>query len=357
MKKLGILFSTIITVLVAIVFFSYQLMPKQQNTKQTVTIYNWGDYLDPSLIKKFERQTGYHVRYETFDSNEAMYTKLKQGGTSYDIVIPSDYMIQKLKKQHLLQPLDYQKIKGMNNLDPKTLNHPFDPENKYSIPYFFGTLGIVYNQKLLPKGVKIKHWSDLWNPKLKNSIMLFDGTREIVGMALLKQGDSLNSQKTSELQAAKKQLQTLVPNIKGIVADEMKTYLINEEASVGITFSGEAQKMTQQNSDLHYIVPPEGSNLWFDNIVIPKTMANEKGAYAFINFMLEPENAYQNAKYIGYATPNLKAQAKLPQNIRDNHVMYPTAKQFEHLAVYQVLPKKVLDEYYRIFLDFKLLNN
>lgn len=356
MKKLGMLFLTVISILVLIIVALNQLTTQEKQQK-TLTIYNWGDYLDPSLIKKFEAKTGYHVQYETFDSNEAMYTKLKQGGTSYDIVIPSDYMIQKLRSQHLLKLLDKNKIKGLDNLSPLTLNQPFDPNNKYSIPYFFGTLGIVYNDKLLPKGVKIQHWSDLWNPKLHQNIMLFDGAREILGIALIKNHDSLNSQNISQLKEAKSSLDKLTPNVKGIVADEMKTYLINGEAAVGVTFSGEAISMMQKNKHLHYVVPSEGSNLWFDNIVIPKSAKNVKGAYAFINFMLEPENALANAKYIGYATPNAKALAKLPQKIKEDKAIYPTKQQFKKLKVFKVLKPTILNYYYELFLDFKMLNN
>ena len=356
MKKLTILSLSIVSILVGLLVLIIKLQPNQKTDNQIVTIYNWGDYLDPALIDKFEKETGYYVRYETFDSNESMYTKLSQGGTSYDIAIPSDYMIQKLRKKHLLKKLDYKQIKGFDNLSPETLNQPFDPHNKYSIPYFFGTLGIIYNDRLLDD-VQIEHWRDLWNPKLKKQIMVFDGVREVLSIALLKDGSSINSHSQKNLIAAGLQLEDLVPNIKGIVADEMKTYLVNEEAAVGVTFSGDAMNMMQQNKHLKYVVPSEGSNLWFDNIVIPTTVHNEKGAYAFINFMLRPENALQNAKYIGYATANEVAKKQLPKELQNNRSIYPTKDQFSHLKVYELLPKKILDEYYRIFLNFKMLNN
>lgn len=356
MKKIISLVSVVGIIILLLGISLMSLNPKKNTNNKTLTIYNWGDYLDPSLIKKFEKETGYHVQYETFDSNEAMYTKIKQGGTSYDIAIPSDYMIQKMKKQHLLKPLDHSKIKGMDNLASYTLNQQFDYGNKYSIPYFFGTLGIVYNEKLLPKGVKIEHWRDLWNPKLKNNVMLFDGAREIISISLLKNGYDLNSTNTKELEKAKKDLNTLAPNVKALVADEMKMYLTNEEAAVGVTFSGEAMTMMANNPNLRYIVPSEGSNLWFDNIVIPKTAKNIKGAYAFINFMLDPINAKKNAEYIGYATPNKKAQDDLPDDIRNNPAIYPKEDQFNYLKVYKLLSKKDLDNYYKLFLNFKMLN-
>lgn len=356
MKRLYWLIATIILLIAGLWIGEYALSPQQEGkSDQTVTIYNWGDYIDPALIKKFEKQTGYHVRYETFDSNEAMYTKLKQGGTHFDIVIPSDYMIQKLKASNLLEPLNHKRIKGMNHIDPTLLNLPFDPHNRYSVPYFFGTLGIVYNENLLPQNVTIEHWGDLWNPALKGNIMLFDGAREVMGIALTRLGYSINSENHQQLNEASALLKGLTPNVKGIVADEMKMYMENNECAVGVTFSGEAAEMMSCNKHLRYIVPEEGSNLWFDNMVIPKGAENKAGAYAFINFMLEPKNAAQNAEYIGYATPNITARKYLPKRTTENTAFYPTKAQMKHLEVYRLLSPYWINVYNEDFLAFKLL--
>lgn len=282
----------------------------------TLTIYNWGDYIDPALIKKFEKETGYKVNYETFDSNEAMYTKIQQGGTAYDIAIPSEYMIQKMMKAKMLLPLDHSKLKGLENIDARFLDQSFDPKNKFSVPYFWGTLGIIYNDKFID-GRQIQHWDDLWRPELKNNVMLIDGAREVLGLSLNSLGYSLNSKNDQQLRQATDKLNRLTNNVKAIVADEIKMYMANEESAVAVTFSGEAAEMLENNEHLHYVIPSEGSNLWFDNIVMPKTAKNKDGAYAFMNFMLRPENAAQNAEYIGYSTPNKEAknyyQKKLPK--------------------------------------------
>ncbi|MGG5359072.1 MULTISPECIES: ABC transporter substrate-binding protein [unclassified Enterococcus] len=354
MKKLQSLFIGILLIIL-VLFFGVRQLEKSSGMRgaEIVTIYNWGDYIDPSLIKKFEKEYGYKVNYETFDSNEAMFTKIQQGGTNYDIAVPSEYMIQKMMKENLLYPLDHSKIKGLENIDPRFLDLDFDPDNKYSIPYFWGTLGIVYNDKVFKEG-EIQHWDDLWNPKLKDSLMLIDGAREVMGLSLNSLGYSLNSKNDAEITEAAKKLNTLTPNVKAIVADEIKMYMINEEASAAVTFSGEAADMMWENEHLHYVIPTEASNLWFDNIVMPKTAKNKQGAYDFINFMLEPENAAQNAEYIGYSTPNQKAKALLPEEISGDKQFYPDDETISHLEVYEDLGPKYLGIYNDRFLEFKM---
>ncbi|MGT2924132.1 ABC transporter substrate-binding protein [Streptococcus caviae] len=341
----------IVLVLAGLVFYmSRQASGSGKSDK--LVIYNWGDYIDPELLTKFTKETGIQIQYETFDSNEAMYTKIKQGGTTYDIAVPSDYMISKMRAERLLVKLDQSQIKGWNNLDRQFLGKSFDPSNAYSIPYFWGTVGIVYNSKMLTEAPK--HWSDLWNKDYANSIMLVDGAREVIGFGLNSLGYSLNTKNSAELKKAENRLNQLTPNIKAIVGDEMKGYLIRGDAALGVTFSGEASEMLDANEDLRYLVPSEGSNLWFDNLVIPKTVKHKKEAYAFINFMLKPQNAAQNASYIGYATPNAKAKELLPADIKNNKAFYPDAKTVSRLEVYDNLGKKWLGVYNDLYLQFKM---
>lgn len=258
-----------------------------------------------------------------------------------------------MMEEHLLKPLDHSKIKGLDNIDPRFLDLSFDPDNRYSIPYFWGTLGIVYNDKFFAEG-EIKEWDDLWKPELKDSIMLIDGAREVIGLGLNSLGYSLNSKDDKQLTAAFNKLRKMTPNIKAIVADEIKMYMANEEASVAVTFSGEAADMMYENEHIHYVIPSEGSNLWFDNMVIPKTSKNEEGAYAFLNFMLEPENAAQNAEYIGYSTPNKKALALLPDEITQDKQFYPSDELMKHLEVYENLGAQYLGIYNDLFLELKM---
>ena len=200
----------------------------------------------------------------------------------------------------------------------------------------------------------MQHWDDLWRPELKDNVMLIDGAREVIGLSLNSLGDSLNSKNMEQLRQATDKLNKLTKNVKAIVADEIKMYMINEESAAAVTFSGEAAEMLNQNEHLHYVIPSEGSNLWFDNIVIPKTAKNVKGAYEFINFMLEPENAAQNAEYIGYSTPNKAAKKLLPKEISEDEQFYPDDEVISHLEVYEDLGATYLGIYNDLFLEFKM---
>ena len=242
--------------------------------------------------------------------------------------------------------------KGIENIGPEFLNQSFDPGNKFSIPYFWGTLGIVYNETMVDEAPE--HWDDLWKPEYKNSIMLFDGAREVLGLGLNSLGYSLNSKDPQQLEETVDKLYKLTPNIKAIVADEMKGYMIQNNAAIGVTFSGEASQMLEKNPNLKYVVPTEASNLWFDNMVIPKTVKNQDAAYAFINFMLKPENALKNAEYVGYATPNNTAKELLPEETKEDKSFYPDADTMKNLEVYEKFDHKWTGKYSDLFLQFKM---
>ncbi|MED4270834.1 ABC transporter substrate-binding protein [Geobacillus stearothermophilus] len=320
---------------------------------KTVTVYNWGDYIDPALIREFEKETGWKVIYQTFDSNEAMMAKIAQGGATFDVAVPSDYAISKMIEENLLLPLDHDKLPNLQYIEPRFLNLPFDPHNRYSVPYFWGTVGIVYNREMLG-GKTITSWNDLWNPDLRNQILLVDGAREVMGMALNSLGYSLNDTNKAHLQEAKRKLDRLMPNVKAIVGDEIKLLLANEEAAIGVVWSGDAAEIIAKNDKLDYVVPKEGSNLWFDNMVIPKTAKNIEGAHAFINFMLDPKHAAQNAEYVGYSTPNKKALRYLPKDIAGDRRFYPDLDSAGPLEVYENLGKHMLAYYNELFLQFKM---
>lgn len=353
MKKLTFLLGFLASFIMILFLVRNTLDSAVAGSSDTVILYNWGDYIDPDLITEFEEETGYRVIYETFDSNEAMYTKIKQGGTKYDIAIPSEYMIDKMVSEDLLLPLDHAKIPTLAHIDERFLNKKFDLGNQFSVPYFWGTLGIVYNQKLVDEGT-ITSWQDLWKPELKNSILFIDGAREMIGLTLQSEGHSLNERNTELVRQAGKKLKTLMPNAKAVIADEMKMYMIQEEASVGVTFSGEAAVMLEENENLTYFVPEEGTNVWFDNIVIPKTASNIEGAYAFINFINRPEIAARNAEYIGYSTPNKDALALLPEEVTDDKAFYPSDEQIETMEVYENLGGELLGLYNDLFLEAKI---
>ena len=319
----------------------------------SISVYNWGEYIDPELIKQFEKETGITVIYETFDSNEAMMTKIENGGTSYDVAMPSEYAIEKMKKNDLLIPIDHSKIPNLTNIDPYFLDLPFDPGNKYSIPYFWGTVGIAFNPSLLD-GQTFESWEDLWDPSLKQEVILVDGAREVMGMGLNTLGYSLNTKDEGQLQEATDKLKTLSPNIKAIIGDEIVETMRRGESAVALVWSGQAADIMYVNEDIDYAVPKEGSNLWFDNMIIPKTAANVEGAHQFINFMLDPKIAAQNADYVGYSTPNEQAIKLMDPKVTGDERFYPTKEMRERLEVYKNLGVETLGKYNELFLEFKM---
>jgi spermidine/putrescine transport system substrate-binding protein len=354
MKKVMQMFTMVLIAALGLMYLTFVLNAQQgYSGENTLSVYNWGDYIDPDLIAKFQQETGIKIIYQTFDSNEAMLTKIAHGGTTFDIAIPSDYAINKMKEQGLLIPLDHSKIPNLKHIDPRFLDLPFDENNEYSAPYFWGTLGIIYNPEIL-EDMEFTSWNDLWDERLKNEILLMDSAREVIGMGLSSLGYSLNETDIDLLLEAKGKLDALTPNIKAIVGDEVKMLLANEEASIGVVWSGDASEIIGENDKLDYVIPDEGTNVWFDNIVIPASAKNVEGAHLFINFMLDPENAAQNTEYVGYSTPNMKALDYLPEEITCDARFYPGPDITDKFELYENLGKRMTAFYNELFLEFKM---
>ncbi|WP_124058743.1 ABC transporter substrate-binding protein [Vaginisenegalia massiliensis] len=354
MKKLIQSMVLILVTVVTLFGIRYQLEQSEGSAgNKIINFYNWGDYIDPELITQFEKETGYKIVYETFDSNEAMISKIQQGGTAYDVAVPSDYMIEVMIEKNLLIPLDYRQLDQAKNNDPRFMDLDFDPKNKYSLPYFWGTLGVLYNTKQVPEGA-IKTWDDLWKPEFKNQILMIDGAREVIGIGLQSEGKSLNEKSDQAIKASALKMKKLMPNIRAIVADEIKMYMAQNEAAVSVTYSGEAATAMSENEDLAYVVPEDGSNIWFDNIVIPKTSKNVKGAHALINFLMRPDVAAKNAEYIGYATPNKGAFKLMDPEITSDPAFYPNDELVSKLEIYKNLGQEKLIQYNDAYLEVKI---
>ena len=360
MKKLVSLIVAILA-MVAILFGVKNMLQAKESTEEVETsseqqqlfLFNWGNYIDPELIKEFEAETGIQVVYETFDSNDAMEAKLKQGGTRYDIVFPSESSITKLVNQNLLQKLDHSKIKGLENISPFLLNSPVDKGNQYTVPYFWGTVGIMVNTKYIDPE-SIQTWSDLWKEDFKNKVHVLDGNREALGMALQSLGYSLNSKNENELHAAEVKLKELKPNVRAVLNEEIKTMMKLEEAPIGMGYSGDAAAVAEENPNVQYILPKDGSAVWTDNFAIAHTAVNIDGAYAFINFMLRPENAARNAEYVGYSTPNEKAKELMNPEVTSDETYYPSEEIINSLEHYEYLGNDWIQKYNEAFLDFKM---
>ncbi|QTQ09019.1 ABC transporter substrate-binding protein [Macrococcoides canis] len=354
MKQLLQLIFISLAVAVLLLFSSRFIDPPPSGGKGNVLyVYNWGEYIDPDLLKKFEKEKGIRVILETFDSNEAMLAKIKNGGTSYDIAVPSEYAIQKMKNEKLLLPIDHNKIPNLKNINPDYMDLPFDKKNEYSIPYFWGTVGILYNPEAT-KGIDFSSWDSLWDKRLKNNVLIVDGAREALGLSLNSMGESLNETDPEKLHKAEQKLEKLAPNVKGVVADEINTMMVQKEADVAVVWSGMGADIMTENENLDFVVPKEGSNLWFDNIVIPKTAQNVEGAHEFINFLLDAQNAKQNTEWVGYATPNDAALKLLDKETREDERFYPSKEVQKKLEVYEDLGYENIKKYNELFLKFKM---
>ncbi len=350
MRKITIVFCCSSVIVLGLMIMQYSQKVISSNT---IYVYNWGDYIEPSLIDKFEEETKYQIVYETFDSNETMYLKVKNNSSPYDVIFPSEYMVEKMIEDDLLLELDKKLLPNFTNIHPYFLNNNFDVDNKYSVPYFWGTVGIAYNSEIYDQ-LNIEYptdYSDLWNPALINNVLLVDGAREVVGSSLNSLGYSLNTTNASELEQAKLKLLSLVPNVKGVVGDEIKSLMINNEAAA-IVWSGDAKIIQEDNDKIEFITPSSGSNIYLDNIVIPKTATNIEGAHAFINFLIDEQNASINTDYVGYSSP-ITAVINEPEHIQDK-VYYPNAKTMNNLEYYVNLQEEDLKKYNTIFLEFKI---
>ncbi|MBU5440061.1 spermidine/putrescine ABC transporter substrate-binding protein [Tissierella sp. MSJ-40] len=316
--------------------------------RPTINVYNWGDYIDTSIIKDFEEEYNIKVNYSTFATNEDMYVKLKQGGTSYDVLFPSDYMIERMISEDMLVKLDKNNISNIKNVEEKFLGLDFDPNDEYSVPYMWGTVGIIYNKKMVDD--KVDSWDILWNEKYKNQIIMLYSQRDSIAVALKKLGYSMNTRDIKELEEAKQELINQKPLVYAYLGDEVKDVMIGGEAALAVVWSGDAVAMIRENPDLEYAIPKEGTNLWFDNMVIPKSTKNKEVAEKFINFMCRPDIAAKNADYIGYSTPIPEAVKLLPEDIRNSKVAYPENEKIENTEIFKD-PKDIIQVYDKIWTD------
>lgn len=321
-----------------------------RSKKPTLYVYNWGDYIDESILKDFEEEYGIRVVYDTYATNEDMYVKIKSGGSTYDVIFPSDYMLTRMREEGMLEKLDLEKIPNSKYIDPRFLGADYDPNNEYSLPYMWGTLGILYNTNLVDDPVD--SWDILWNPKYAKQILMLDSQRDSIGVALLKLGYSINTLNPNELVAAGEILKEQKPLVLAYVVDEGKDKMVSGEAALAVVWSGDAAYAIEENPDLAYTFPRTGTNLWFDVVAIPKGAKNIDAAHKFIDFLNRPDIAFRNVDHIGYATPHLAAKDQLPKEITDDPDFYPTDEDLVNAEVFVNLGA-TLKEYDRIWTEVK----
>lgn len=327
---------------------------EQKGKNGQVVVYNWGEYIDPDVLTQFEEETGIKVVYDEFETNEIMYPKIEAGASDYDVICPSDYMIQKMIQNDLLEEINFEHIPNIKNIGKQYFEQSkeFDPENKYSIPYCWGTVGILYNKTMVTEPVD--SWSILWDEKYKDNILMQDSVRDAFMVALKLKGYSMNSVNPDELNEAKEALLEQKPLVQAYVVDQVRDKMIGNEAALGVIYSGEAIYTQRENSDLEYVIPKEGTNVWIDSWVIPKGSKNVENAEAFINFMCREDIALKNFDYITYSTPNDAAKELIEdEDIKNSPIAFPTLSDYNDLETYQYLGEEGDELYNQLWKEVK----
>lgn len=317
------------------------------SSANVLNVYNWGEYIDTDLIDQFEAETGIKVIYNTFDSNENLYSRIQT--TNYDVIIPSDYAISRFIDEDMLQPLNFDNIPNMKYIDEKYTHLDFDPEQKYSVPYTWGVVGIVYNTKYVDEA-DIGSWDLLWNPKYANRTAMFNNSRDALGIALMYLGCSLNTTDKDELRQAADLIIAGKPVYQGIWMDQILEKLPAEEIIAAPYYNGDAVTMIDENPDLAFYVPKEGTNLFVDAMCIPKNAKNVEGAEKFINFMCSTEAAMANWEYIGYSSPHTGVYEQLDEETKSDPLYFPDTTAYPTEA-YTNLPKEISQYYNDLWVD------
>ena len=308
----------------------------------TINVYNWGQYISDGsdgsidVNAEFTARTGIKVNYMTYDSNESLYTKLKTGGSTYDIIIPSDYMIARLISEGMLEKLDIDKIPNYKYVDGAYKNTAYDPDNAYSVPYTWGTVGVIYNSKYVDKA-DIGSWNLLWNSKYSGKILMFDNPRDAFAIAEEYLGLDVNTENADDLRAAAYKLIEQKPLVQSYVMDQIYDKMEREEAWIAPYYAGDYLQMAAENPDLKFYLPKEGFNLFIDAICIPKGCQNKEAAEEYINFLCDPEISGGNLDYLGYSTPIPEAKQYMDPETAKSPVAYPSADVLANGASYMNL--------------------
>ena len=321
--------------LAAVLLLALPLSGCAKGEKATINVLNWGDYIDTTLLKQFEEETGIAVKYTTMTSNEEMLVKLASADCIYDLCFPSDYLIEKLIADDLLHPLDKANIPNLGNIDPRFLDLDFDKDNTYSVPYMWGTVGILYNKTMVSDPVD--SWNILWDEKYAGQILMYDSVRDTIGITLKKLGYGLNTREESEVRAAQDALIAQKPLVRAYLTDDIKMEMINGSAALAVIYSGDALACIEENPDLDYAVPMEGSNVWFDNMIIPKTSKHTAEAEKFINFLIDAEVCKTNTEYIYYSCPNQAAMQLFDAELVDDPTFNPPQEVLDRCELFHDL--------------------
>ena len=309
----------------------------------TINVYNWGQYIADGtdgyldVNAAFTEATGIQVNYMTYDTNESLYTKLKTGGSTYDIIIPSDYMAARLIDEGLVQKIDYSNIPNYQYIDEAYKSTAYDPGNEYTVPYTWGTVGVIYNTKYVDD-TDIGGWDLLWNSKYAGKILMFDNNRDAFAIAEASLGYSLNTSDETELRAAADLLAQQKPLVQSYVMDQIFDKMIREEAWIAPYYAGDYLWMLDDNEDLGFYFPEETFNLYIDCFCIPTSAEHKTEAEAYINFLLDPEVCGQNLEYLGYSAPESAAKDYMDPEVADSAIAYPSEETLSRAESFLYLP-------------------
>lgn len=296
---------------------------------QVLNIYNWADYLDDTIIRDFQREHGIRVVYNVFSNNEELHARLRAGASGYDVIFPSDYMVEVLIEEGLLQSISHEALPNLAYVDEQFLNLSFDPENRYSVPYLWGSTGIGVNTRFVKEPVE--SWDVLWDPAYRGRIAMLDDPREVFGVALRRLNYSANTRDLAALQAARDSLLAQKPLVLTYDSDNTKNLLASGEVWLAHGYSGDVLMAADENPDITYVVPKEGGIMWMDNMAIPKTARNVDAALKFINFILRPEISARLTETIQYPNPNWGAREYMDEEILQNPLIYPLQEVMERM--------------------------
>ncbi len=292
-------------------------------TDKVLNLYIWSEYIPEQVLADFTKATGIKVNLSTYDSNEAMYAKIKLVGKGYDLVVPSSDYVGLMRRQGLLLPVDAKKISNFGMIAPQFVNQSFDPGNAYSVPYMWGSTALAINTTLLPAET-VRSSADLWKPELKGKLLLPNDPREVMGLGLKVLGYSVNEKNPDHLRQAYEKMRTLMPSVRVFDSDSPKQALLSGEVAVGLVWNGEAYTANNENKAIQYVYPPEGFTLWLDSFCIPRGAANVEAAYRFIDYVLQPQVSATISKSMGYSSPIAKVSEFLPAEMNNNPIVNPS---------------------------------
>ena len=332
--------------------------PTAPSTGVTINVYNWGEYISNGtegsldVNAEFTRRTGIEVNYTTFDSNESLYSKLAGGGANYDVIIPSDYMISKMINEDMLETIDFSNIPNFQNIDEAFRDPAYDPGCAHSVPYTWGTVGLFYNTDYIQEDVT--SWSILWDEQYSGKILMFDNPRDAFAIAQVQLGVSLNSTDLDEWNEAAMLLKEQKPLVQAYVMDQIFDKMESGEAWLAPYYSGDAGVLVENNENIEFIIPEEGTNYFVDAMCIPKGAEHKKEAELYINFMCDPEIAGANMDYVGYATPISAAKAYLAEEAVNNPIFYPDEEVLSRTEVFVNLPPEISAQVDALWAEVKM---